>query len=434
MSETDLTRRPAAPAAVRPFLLAPAAEYAGPIDGAAAAATRDARADAARGLAITLEVHGDLHAVEAEWRAFERHADRTAFQTFDWLTKWQRHIGAHRRCDPVIVLGRDTDGSLLFILPFMVEPHGPARYLSWLGSELCDYNAPLLAAQFSAHADARPFGRLWQAIVDLIRATPRFYFDLIDLQKMREKVGAQDNPFLDLPTSPNPSGAYVATLGRDWDEFYAEKRSGPTRKRERRQLKHLAEHGEVRFVDVEEPGAIELTLETLIDQKARAFAAMGVENIFARPGYREFFRDVATDPACRGLVHIGRLDVGEVTAAANMGLRCGEDYCLILSSYVDGELARLGPGRAHLHELLRYAIGQHFKRFDFTIGDEPYKRDWSDVELKLFDHLAATTVQGWMILMGAAGFRRLKRFIKQSPAVWRAFSKARTIAGSIGRR
>jgi hypothetical protein len=37
-------------------------------------------------------------------------------------------------------------------------------------------------------------------------------------------------------------------------------------------------------------------------------------------------------------------------------LQLGGSYCLVLSSYVDSELSRLGPGRTHLHELLRHAI------------------------------------------------------------------------------
>jgi CelD/BcsL family acetyltransferase involved in cellulose biosynthesis len=83
---------------------------------------------------------------------------------------------------------------------------------------------------------------------------------------------------------------------------------------------------------------------------------------------------------------------------------------------------------------MRRAIDRGMIYFDFTIGDEPYKRDWSDVELELHDHLAAVSLQGQMVLLAAAGFRRLKRFIKQSPAVWHAFTKARTLIGTFGRR
>ncbi len=383
---------------------------------------------------ISLRVYGDLGEVEREWKAFERRADCTVFQTFDWLAKWQRHIGKRKDTIPAIVLGANAEGHLLFILQLAVETRGPVRRLTWLGSELCDYNAPLLAEDFSRNVSADRFGELWQEIVRLLQSNPRFRFDFVDLQKMPERVGAQRNPFLNLQVLAHPSGAYAANLDRDWDHFYAAKRSSSTRKRERRQLKHLAEYGEVRFVDVQDRHEIERTLDTLIDQKSRSFARMGVEDIFSRPGYREFFLDVATDLNVSALTHVSRLDVGSTMAATNLGLRFRNCYYLVLSSYHDGEFSRFGPGRAHLHELLRHAIDSGFQRFDFTVGDEPYKRDWSDTELQLHDYLAAVTPRGWLMVALTAAYRRTKRFIKQSPILWRAFSKARGLAGSLSSR
>jgi CelD/BcsL family acetyltransferase involved in cellulose biosynthesis len=274
----------------------------------------------------------------------------------------------------------------------------------------------------------------WRDAIALMHSDARFRFDLIDLQKMPEMIGAQRNPFLDLVVSDHPSGAYVASLGHDWEEFYAAKRSASTRKRERRQLKQLAEYGEVCFVDVEDSAEIERTLGTLFEQKSRAFARMGVDDLLARPGRRDFFQAIAGYPAMRELVHVSRLDVGSTMAAINIGLTFRDCYYLILSSYDDGELARFGPGRAHLNELLRHAIAHGFARFDFTVGDEPYKRDWSDIELRLFDHLAAVSPRGYAVMAMTHAFRRTKRFIKQSPTLWPAFSKARALAGLLSSR
>src|ERR1043166_4100799 len=39
---------------------------------------------------LMLSVHSELAAIEPEWRAFERTAAATAFQSFDWLAKRQR--------------------------------------------------------------------------------------------------------------------------------------------------------------------------------------------------------------------------------------------------------------------------------------------------------------------------------------------------------
>ena len=374
---------------------------------------------------LELQVFDDLAGVEEEWKDFERNADCTVFQSYNWLAKWQQHIGTRSGTLPAIVLGRGAGGNLVFIMQLAIARRGPIRCLTWLGSELCDYNAPLLAADFSQRFAPERFVGLWNEVVRLLRGQAQFGFDLIDLQKMPESVGRQNDPFLALPVQPHPSGAYIATLTDDWEKFYAAKRSSSTRKRERRQLKHLAEHGEVRFVDVQEPNDIARTLDELIARKSRALARMGVEDLFARPGYREFFLDVATDHNVGALTHVSRLDVGTTSAAANLGLTFRNSYYLVLSSYHDGELARFGPGRAHLHELMRHAIERGFARFDFTVGDEGYKRDWSDTELKLYDYLAGETAQGWLVVALTSAYRRTKRFIKQTPILWSTFSRLR---------
>lgn len=110
--------------------------------------------------------------------------------------------------------------------------------------------------------------------------------------KMPEQVGSDNNPSLDLGTSPNPSGAYAAPLGREWGQFFAGKRSSPTRKKERRQLRHLAKFGEVRFVDIQEADDRKGSIELLFNKRTRSFARMGVKNIFAPSGCRELFIDI----------------------------------------------------------------------------------------------------------------------------------------------
>ena len=88
---------------------------------------------------FNVRVYSDLTIVETEWRRFERVADCTAFQTFDWLSTWQRHIGKRRGVRPVVAIGCFGDGTITFLLPLAVEPRGAVRRLSWLGQDLCDY-------------------------------------------------------------------------------------------------------------------------------------------------------------------------------------------------------------------------------------------------------------------------------------------------------
>jgi len=379
---------------------------------------------------VTLELHEDLASLESEWTAFQRTAACTVFQRFEWLAKWQQHVGDLRGTRPAIVLGRDANGALLFILPLAIETRGPIRRLTWLGSELCDYNAPLIARDFGRHV--ADFAALWREAQRHLQSNPRLRFDLVDLQKMAETVGGERNPLLSLSTQRNASSAHVATLSGSWDEFYKAKRSSETRKKERKQLRRLGELGDVSFIDVSDKGEIARTIETLMQQKSRAFARMGVEDLFSRPGYRAFWLDVAA--TLPGITHVSRLDVGSTIAATSLGLTHRGCYYLVLSSYHDGEVMRFGPGRAHLHELLRHAIEHGIRDFDFTIGDEPYKRDWADIEVRLYDHLQAATLRGAVVVAMISAFRRTKRLIKTTPALWHAYSKAREIARFLRQR
>jgi CelD/BcsL family acetyltransferase involved in cellulose biosynthesis len=398
------------------------------LDNGSASDARVAAAPASN-IPIGISIHHDLAELESDWRAFEQRADCTAFQSFEWLSVWQRQIGSRSGVMPTVVAGRDAAGALLFLLPLAIERRGWLRQLRWLGSDLCDYNAPLLSPDFSQLVGPARFKQLWQEIAVRLKRDPNSHCDLISLDKMPEAVGAQRNPFLQLGARLHPNGAYAVQLGDNWDAFYNAKRSSDTRRRDRNKRKKLAAFGEVRFV-TPDPAEVARTLDVLFEQKAQAFAAMGVANLFARPGYREFYRQVATDPRTRHLVHVSRLDTGEAFAAINLGLMFRNRYYHVLASYDGGDVSRFGPGAAHLHDLLRHAIEQKCTVFDFTIGDERYKRDWSDTQLKLFDHVASVTPRGWPVVVGARALGVLKRGIKQTPAVWKAYTAARAFVGS----
>jgi CelD/BcsL family acetyltransferase involved in cellulose biosynthesis len=383
--------------------------------------------------AISLTLHTDLAAAERDWRQLEQSGDCTPFQTFDWLCAWQRNIGALEHAAPAIVTGR-RGADILFLLPLAVAP-GFARRLTFLGQDLGDYNAPLLARDFSKFVTAEQFGAIWRDVLSLIQSSPALRHDTVALAKMPKTVGTQDNrqdnPMLCLEVQLNPSGAYETALGADWETFYNAKRSSATRRRDRTKGKRLGELGAVRFADPKDDAEIAATLETLIGQKSKSFARMGVPNMFSRPGYLAFFHDLAASPRTRALVHLSRLDVGATWAAVNLGLTFGDCYYHVLASYDDGEVSRFGPGAAHLRELLRYAIARGCKRFDFTIGDEPYKRDWCETEQQLFDHSAAVTWRGWPAATLALAWRRIKRAIKHSAPLWSAVVRVRTTLAAL---
>lgn len=398
----------------------------------------DARADAAAcrteqisaaPVPLKISIHDDFADVETLWRRFERAADCTPYQTFDWLAAWQRHIGVCDGTRPVIAVASFADGEPAFLLPLAVEPSSATRRLCWLGQDLNDYNAPILAKDFAQRVTPDRFVAAWREVRARIQREPVLRHGWIEFQKMPPDVGGQANPFCHLAVAANPSGAHSAGLAGDWNQFYTDKRSSATRRRDRIKRKHLSAFGDISFITEADPRDIARTLQTLMQQKSRQFAHRGIGDMFARPGWREFFVDVAVNPATRPIVHVSRVQIGEVCAAANLGLVFGGTYYHMVASYDEGEVSRYGPGALHLRELLAYAIGRGLRRFDFTIGDEPYKREWSDSAATLWDYHAVATWRGSLAFCRAALARPLKRFIKQTPWAWRTVSRARVLLG-----
>jgi CelD/BcsL family acetyltransferase involved in cellulose biosynthesis len=378
---------------------------------------------------LTVSFSGDLSAVEREWCSFQAGADCTVFQSFEWLSAWQRHIGARQGVTPLIVSLRDSERRPLALLPLALQPVGFVRELVWLGMELCDYTGPLLAPDFSARVSRETFRAMWRRILQHAAASASF--DVVRLEKMPEAIGRQANPMLQFDVARNPSGAYWTPLSPSWDEFYAAKRSASTRRRDRTKRKNLANFGEVTFVQPGDAADRLATIDLLMQQKARSLARIGVANFFETPGYAEFYRAVSGE----AVAHVSRLDVGPHRAAINLGLMMHSRYYHVLASYTDEpDVLRYGPGAAHLMDIMAHAIERGCTVFDFTIGDEPYKRDWCDERQTLYDHLSARTLKGAAAVLSRSLATRAKRTIKENPALWDAFFKLRSFAGTAKQR
>jgi CelD/BcsL family acetyltransferase involved in cellulose biosynthesis len=378
---------------------------------------------------MQLAITSDLKIIEHEWRGFEQRADCTPFQSFDWLSTWQRCVGSPAAVKPAIVSGRQCNGELLFLLPLAIERVPFGRRCVFLGHDLCDYNGPLLASEFSSVIAPADFLNWWRLVETFILKMPEYNYEVLFLDKMPERIGKQENPMLALATTLRSARAYRALLGEDWESFYAKKRSSSTRSRDRTKHRRLAENGELKVTALHDLEGRQRALRILFNQKSRFYARIGASNLFEQTGYSDFYLSVAATAGW--LIHISRLDVGTTCAAANLGLQFRECYYYILPSYDDGPLSRFGPGVIHLHELMRYAISRGFKYFDFTIGDHPYKLDWADEEIKLYDHTAAV---GWLGLPAAAAIAlkpRAKRFLKKSPLLWQLAVRCSSIVGSL---
>ena len=371
---------------------------------------------------VLLSVHEDLAEVRQVWQQLEEEGDCSVFQTYAWLSNWMRHIGTLRRVRPQIVVGWDASGEALFLFPLAIEKGLLATKLVWLGGELAEYPGPVLAKDFARKVRRGQFQTLWDEVRALL---PKHH--LVALNRMVERVGDQANPFMELDgLSLHNCASHSTTLAADWESYYNDKRSKGSKKRDKQKRRRMGELGDIAFVQPTENDDKIATLDALMEQKARSFARMGVANIFDRPGYREFYKALATD-AESDIAQLSHLTVGDDLVAANFCVSFGGRYYNLLASYDEAsEAARFGPGVIQQMELMKHAIETGHTVFDFTMGDEAYKACWCENTQCLYNLYDATGLRGAITAFPAQGMVRLKRFVKQTPLLCNAYLKLRS--------
>eukprot|EP00439_Symbiodinium_sp_Y106_P089417 s1_g1953.t1 len=371
-------------------------------------------------LSVLLSVHNEFSSVETVWRRFEKVADGFAFQTFNFLETWYEHIGSRAEVDLQIVVAWGSKAKPLMILPLGIETSGGLRKLSFLGGDLNDYNAPLLAPNFLDHVAPGEFASLW---ADIQAVLPDY--DVSELMRLPAMVDGQPNPLLELGTQLNASGAHMTTLGQDFDAYYDEKRNSKAKRHFRSRRKKLEEMGETRYVHPESPKAIETSVAKLVELKSAALKAMGVNDFLSKPGYVDFYKALSVKTGADGGAHVSHMEVAGDYVAGNWGLVHKGRFYYLLASYDGPKFGRYAPGVQALVETMRWAVGRGIDTFDFTIGDERYKHEWCETKIDLFDHLSASTFKGQLSQFKCRLMLAAKRKIKQTPVLWETFTKLR---------
>ena len=67
----------------------------------------------------------------------------------------------------------------------------------------------------------------------------------------------------------------------------------------------------------------------------------------------------------------------------------------LLLSMKEGNLDRYSPGRLLIALLIRWSISKKLEVFDFTLGDEGYKKSWSNKNSYLFNYVESKSLNGF---------------------------------------
>ena len=298
----------------------------------------------------------------------------TVFLTPEWLEPWWRHLKPRGQLALLVL----AEGSQVEALaPLYRGSIGPAglRAIRLLGGGVGDYLDLLLPP--SADRRQECLGTLIDGLLG--RSAGWDAIDLLNVPYESPTVEEITRVARDRGLHAVALSGYarpgIALVG-SWEQ-YLKSRPGRFRYNLRSRLRRLAQLGDVEFRTLTRTEEVGSGLEELTRLHARRWAGQRTSTIFSSSARgRAFYAEACRRYASRALMDLTLMQVGGRTAAACLGLVNRQTYYYYMPAW-EPTLAPYAPATLLVAHLIERAFSQGLQRFDFMIGDEPYKQQWA---------------------------------------------------------
>ncbi len=336
-------------------------------------------------------------------------------QTADWFAFWQSSANAD--CLAAILCAADKP---VFILPLEIVQKGPVRVAIFAGGPHANCNFPALSRTQIRGSDlAKLFEELHKARPDI---------DLVSLVRQLGELDGAANPLLQLPSRENANVSLAITLDRNFDTVLGRNNAKRKRKKHRQNTRRFEQAGGYRTVTATTASESDAMLKKYFEWKADRLAKAGIKNTYEPAGIKEFFHQLLAYEA--GMVsprfQLKALEVaGQYRAVLGKSYAKGQTFIDFIGIAED-ELASASPGEFLFFEDIQDSCKTDLSVYSFGIGDEPYKRSWSDIEMPTYDTNVSLTAKGRIYAGYLTARGSLVHAIKHNELVWSYVKKARS--------
>lgn len=375
---------------------------------------------------LDIAVSDRIESVEPFWRALEAQGTASVYQRYEWIETSLATLEKNERRNAFIVTGA-LDGEPAFLLPMSIRGR-LVRELSWVGGSHANFNMGLFSEAFLASIGPGDMARIMARVRRLV---PGIGYIKLCCQPLCWK--GITNPMAELPHQRSMNPAFVMHLAEGFEALLARGNAKRKRKKFRQQCREAEAAGGYRLLIPADAGAINRVLDAFFRQKSERLRAQGIRNVFGSRQAQHFLRDLALRSIGmkEPLLRLFALEIGG-TIRAVFGAGIHEHHMSgYFSSISTDELTQMSPGEMLLYMMVEHAVGEGHVIIDLGAGDERYKRSWCDERLEMFDVILPASVLGTPFALQQRVTHALKRFVRETPALWSAVIRMRRLRGLL---
>lgn len=355
----------------------------------------------------SIEIYRTPEEAKDDWNHLEEMGECFAFQTYIWISAWIDLIGSKRSISPYIVVLRAANGEAAMLIPLGIRREHGLYYLSFLAHEMSDYQGPLIARAFAEDL-ASNFKMIWPKILEELPP-----IDMINFRRMPETMGSVPNPFVHLDRAEYRERAYSSPLPEKFQDYLKHPKRKKIHGNCLRNLRRLREIGHVAFEQIRGEEKIEKVIEVLSCQKGPKYVqALGFNWLERTPEVKTFYRRIASSQSGQFRGHVAIMTIEDNVISTHVGMVFRDRFYMILPSYAGGDWYRYSPGLLLMEYLIETSIKEGCTIYDMTVGDEDYKKNWTETVLRLYTLKQPLSLRAEVFHQAIVAKDKLKRRIK----------------------
>ena len=334
-----------------------------------------------------VESYADIESIRSRWLMLHASGLSTPFQSFAWCNALLDTVGRARGAKPhfLIVVDRRTREDLL-LLPLVQIKKWSISVITMPDFGLSDYNMPLISVRL-AHNRER-LKQVWEALRNYMPSA-----DLLRFQQVPELVDGTPNPLLSIMNlREHPYSSWQLHLpepgtSKDVGDLVLSRRQ---QRLVRKKLNKIASVTDVIPLTVEEKQRL---FEHMLHHRRARFQKLDRPDALDDPAVVAFYRRMLVEPN----IVVSGLAVGDTVIATIFGLADKNQFYLLMTSF-DSAWAEASPGFALIYRSILALNKQGVRVFDFTIGDESYKRRFKTIRTPIFEAASALSPLGVLMV------------------------------------
>ena len=328
---------------------------------------------------LTFKIYEEINSeLELKWKDFDKENTSHIFQNVNFLKEHTKN-----KKSKFYYVTISFEKKLCMIIPLEIKNFFGVRILQLIGTKEFDYCSPILT-NLKNYLDDISFNKLWKKILHSIGK-----YDFILLDKQPEKVRDIDNPLVKYLKNTYLSKVYLIELPNSETEYLDKFHDKKFLNELLRTTKKLQKDYEVNFKILDDDKT--LNLSKIVNNKARILNKKKIKHILDEKFLNYF---IELKKRNKELFNISLLEINKEVVSANLGFIYQKTFYYYLPTIFSNKYSKFSPGKVLIFNLIGWCIKNNIKNFDFGIGNEDYKKYWSNKSVNIFRYTEYKSFKG----------------------------------------